>query len=132
MKNTTTVGHQLLSRTLKWPTSWQGEETDIPIGIGILNAFTPFLKNLVDSGLAASTLRRHFSNIWLLGGEIIRQSSYDPALRSLPGDDLVLQFIDEEGGPPSKYNSTETEQRSFDSSCRKLYKFFLTKGKENQ
>ena len=132
MKNTSTVGQRLLSRTIDWPKSWHGEEVDIPVGIGILKAFTPFLQDLVDSGLAPTTLHRHFSNIWLLGGEIIRQSSHDPALRSLPGDNLVLRFLDEEGGPPSRHNSTETEQRSFDSSCRKLYKFLLTKSKAHQ
>jgi hypothetical protein len=132
MKNSSVVGQRLLARTLDWPRSWHGEEIDIPAGIGILKVFTPFLQHLVDSGFAPTTLHRHFSNIWLLGGEIIRQSSYDSELRSLPGDDLVLRFIDEEGGPLSRHNHTESEKRSFDSSCRKLYQFLLTKKQESQ
>jgi len=132
MKHPTDKGQRLLSRTLDWPDSWKGDRADVPIGTGILNAVTPFLQSLVDSGLSPTTLSRHFSNIWLLGGEIIRQSSYDSSLRSLPGQDILLHYLHEDGGPLSKHISTDAEQKSFDSSCRKLYQFFLAQSNEKQ
>ena len=131
MKHATDVGQRLLSEAQNWPESWRTEKADVPIGFGILNTVTPFLEFLAKSGAAETTLRRHFSNVWLLGGEIIRQSSYDSDLRSMSARDLVLHFLDEEGGPLSQHNSTESEQRSFDSSCRKLYKFLLDQSSEN-
>jgi len=132
MKNAEAIGQKLLSKTIDWPTSWQCKESDNSTGVGLLNVLTPFLQHLVDSGQAPTTLRRHFGNIWLLGSEIIRQMDYDSSLRFFPGGDLVLKFIDEDGGPVSKHNSTEAELRSFDSSCRKLYAFLLAGRKEKQ
>ena len=132
MKNATDVGQHLLSGTLDWPSSWKDDRADIPTGTGVLNAVTPFLEQLVTSGLAPTTLQRHFSNIRLLGGEIVRQSTYDSELRFLSGRALVLHFLNEEGGPLSQHNSTKAEQRSFDASCRKLYHFLVTHANPNQ
>ena len=127
MNNAPDVGQRLLSGTVDWPSSWQADRADISTGTGVLNAVTPFLEQLVNSGLAPTTLHRHFSNICLLGSEIVRQTTYDSALRSLSGRDLVLHFLHEEGGPLAQHNPTETNQRSFDASCRKLYHFLVTK-----
>ena len=132
MKNAAADGQHLLSGTLDWPSSWKADRADIPTGTGVLNAVTPFLEQLVNSGLAPATLHRHFSNICLLGSEIVRQATYDSALRSLSGRDLVLHFLHEEGGPLSQHNATETEQRSFDASCRKLYHFLVTQANANK
>lgn len=132
MKQVTDVGQRLLSEAQDWPESWRTEKADVQIGIGILNTVTPFLQTLVASGLSQTTLRRHFSNIWLLGGEIIRQSSDDHILRSLSGFDLVMYFVGQNGGPLSLHNATESEQRGFDSSCRKLYHFLFTKAPKNK
>ena len=126
MKPATDIGRRLILETLEWPDSWKYDRTDVPTGQAILKVVTPFLQHLVDSSLAAVTLRRHFSNIWLLGGKIIKEVNKDSELRSLSIQDLVFHFINENGGPLSQHLSTETEQRSFDSSCRKLYHFLFT------
>ena len=61
-------------------------------------------------------------NLWLLGGEIVRDLHYDPSLRKLPAKRLLCSVINEDGGPLI-HNGSEEEQRSFDSTCRKLYRF---------
>ena len=61
-------------------------------------------------------------NLWLLGGEIIRDLHNDPALRKLSADRLLPNAI-HEGGGPLIYNGSEDQQRSFDSTCRKLHRF---------
>src|SRR5690349_13891844 len=84
--------------------------------------FRPFIEHLAISSLSPKTIHRHIDNLWLLGGEIIRDLNYDPALRKIPPDRLVAKVIHEDGGP-LLYNGSEEEQRSFDATCRKLHRF---------
>jgi hypothetical protein len=58
----------------------------------------------------------------MLGGEIIRDLNYDPSLRKMAADRLLRNVIHENGGPLI-YNGSEEEQRSLDSTCRKLHRF---------
>jgi hypothetical protein len=132
MIQTKGIGQRLLEGSLLWPDSWKCDQADIPIGTNILNVMTPFLESLAASGLSETTLRRHFYNIWLLGGEIIRESSRDSTLRSISGFNLVMYFIGHNGGPLSLHNVTESEQRAFESSCRKLYHFLFTNSSKNK
>ena len=80
----------------------------------------PFLEHLASSSLSPKTIRRHVDNLWLLGGEIIRDLNYDPSLRKMAADRLLRNVIHEDGGPLI-HNGSEEEQRSFDSTCRKLH-----------
>lgn len=61
-------------------------------------------------------------NLWLLGGEIIRDLHYDPSLRRITAKKLLRKVIHEDGGPLI-HNGSEDEQRSLDSTCRKLHRF---------
>ena len=36
---------------------------------------------------------------------------------------VVFAALDDEGGPLISHGSSEDQQRSFDSTCRKLYRF---------
>lgn len=99
-----------------------GEEKDLPPGRKLVEHFTPFLLHLATSGLSTKTIRRHVDNMWLLGGEIIRDVNEDPSLRKVPADKLVRDVIEFVGGPLI-HNGSEDEQRSFDSTCRKFYRF---------
>lgn len=111
-----------------WPNSWKFDDGDIEIGERIVhNVFIPFFHNLIEAGLSKRTIQRHISNIWLLGGEIIEIVYEEEEFRKLDELSLVLRFIDDEGGPLSKHNDTEEEMRSFDSSCKKLYKYLAKK-----
>ena len=99
-----------------------GEEEDLPPGRRLVEYFTPFLLHLAHSGLAKKTIQRHVDNLWLLGGEIIGDVNGDPSLRQVPADKLVGDVIELDGGPLI-HNGSEDEQRSFDSTCRKLHRF---------
>jgi hypothetical protein len=99
-----------------------GEEKDLPSGRKLVECFTPFLLHLATSELSKRTIQRHVNNLWMLGGEIIRDLNQDPSLRKVPAEQLVRKLIHEDGGPLI-HNGWEEEQRSFDSTCRKFYRF---------
>src|ERR1035438_366488 len=65
----------------RWPRSWMGLEKDLPPGEQLLTQIRPFIEHLASSSLSPKTIRRHVNNLWLLGGEIIRDLHYDPSLR---------------------------------------------------
>jgi hypothetical protein len=105
-----------------WPSSWMGVEKDIPPGEQLVACFRPFLAQLVSSDLSRKTIRKHIDNLWVLGGELVRDMNETPKLRKLPARKLLLQVLDEEGGPLI-HHGEEQQQRSFDSTCRKLFRF---------
>src|ERR1700732_738051 len=109
-----------------WPRSWMGLEKDLPPGEQLVACFRPFIEHLASSSLYPKTIRRHIDNLWLLGGEIIRDLHYDPSLRKRATEQLLRSVIHEHGGPLI-HNGSEDDQRSFDSTCRKLHRF-LTQG----
>ena len=92
----------------RWARSWMGLEKDLPPGEALVACFRPFIEHLASSGLAPRTIRRHVNNLWLLGGEIIRDLNYNPSY-----DD----------GGPLIHNGSEEDQRSLDATCRKLHRF---------
>ena len=61
-------------------------------------------------------------NLWSLGGEIIRDLHYDKTLRKSPAERLLRQSVHMFGGP-AIHNGSAGQQRSFDSTCRKLHRF---------
>ena len=107
----------------RWPDRWKGVPADIVVGKRIVQAMLPFVQSMAEEGLARATINRHMGNLWLLGGHIVSGLHHDPELKDLAGDELLLRFVEEEGGPISRHNTTEAEQRAFDGTCRKLYRF---------
>jgi hypothetical protein len=105
-----------------WPRSWMGLQEDLPPGEQLLACLRPFIEHLASSTLSPNTIRRHVDNLWLLGGEVIRELHYDPSLRKVAVDRLLRDVVYEDGGP-LVHNGSEGEQRSFDSTCRKLHRF---------
>src|SRR5258708_34472151 len=101
-----------------WPRSWMGLEKDLPPGEELVANLRPFIEHLASSSLSPKTIRRHVDNLWLLGGEIIRDLNYDPSLRKMAADRLLRNVIHQYGGPLI-HNGSEEEQRSLDSTCRK-------------
>jgi len=106
----------------RWPRSWMGLEKDLPPGEELLIHFRPFIEHLAWSNLSPKTIRRHVDNLWMLGGEIIRDLHYDPSLRKLTVERLLRDVVHADGGP-LLHNGSEEEQRSFNSTCRKLHRF---------
>ena len=85
--------------------------------------FKPFLRDLLTQQVSRTTLRRHRNNIWVLGGEVIRRLQMDSRLRRTPIEQVVLDLIGEDGGPLLSHRQSEAEQRAFDTTCRKLFRF---------
>ena len=105
-----------------WPRSWMGLEKDLPPGEELVACFRPFIEHLASSSLSPKTIRRHVDNLWMLGGEIIRDLNYDPSLRKMAAEQLLRDVVHDDGGPLI-HNGSEEEQRSLDSTCRKLHRF---------
>jgi hypothetical protein len=61
-------------------------------------------------------------NLWMLGGEIIRDLNYTPSLRKVPAQRLLRDAVHADGGPLI-HNGSEEAQRSLDATCRKLHRF---------
>ena len=104
-----------------------GWEKDLPPGERLVACFRPFLEHLVGSDLSRRTIQNHVDNVWMLGGEIIRDLNEDPSLRKLPMERLLLDVIHADGGP-LLHNGSEEEQRSFDSTCRRFHRFLIHTG----
>ncbi len=100
-----------------------GWEKDLPAGEKLVACFRPFLEHLVASSLSRKTIRKHIDNLWLLGGEIIRDLNETPSLRKVPVERLLFEVLDEEGGPLIPNCDSEEQQRSFDATCRKLRRY---------
>jgi hypothetical protein len=107
----------------QWPRSWAYEARDIPYGLRMVECFKPFLREMLGLPLSRTTLRRHRDNIWVLGGEVIRRVQMDSGLRRRPVEQVVLDLIGDDGGPLLSHGESQTEQRSFDATCRKLSRF---------
>ena len=108
----------------KWPESWEIVKQDIKCGNKIVESvFITFIEFIMDKELSRKTIKKHIDNLWLLGGEIIDRVNRDEELRKLEPKLLVQEFIDDEGGPYSRHIDTEAEIKSFDSTCKKLFKF---------
>ena len=105
-----------------WPRSWMGLEKDLPPGEQLVACFRPFIEHLASSSLSPKTIRQHVDNLWLLGGEIIRDLNYDPSQRKVAVHKLLRDAIGADGGPLI-HNGSEDAQYSLDSTCRKLHRF---------
>lgn len=107
----------------QWPRSWAYEARDIPPGRRMVEYFKPFLRELLALQLSRKTLRRHRDNIWALGGEVISRLQMDSSLRKQPIEQVVLDLIGNDGGPLLSHGQSEAEQRCFDATCRKFFRF---------
>ena len=94
--------------------------------------FTPFLLELLAQGLSRKTRNLHRDNLWLLGGEIIRDLNDTPKLRKRPVADLIREVIANDEGPLIHGGFSEQEQRSFDSTCKKLNRFLAARADSQQ
>jgi hypothetical protein len=106
-----------------WPLRWRVEPDDLGPGERMLDVFKIFLSDLLSRGLARKTLRLHRDHVCALGREIIRRLNLDPQLRKQPIVCALTESLGEDGGPLIYPRRSETDQRSFDSTCRKLHRF---------
>src|ERR1700721_2157267 len=83
----------------EWPERWMGEEKDLPVGRQLVEYFTPFLVHLAEPGCSKRTIQNHVDNMWLLGGEIIRDVNEEPRLRKRSAEQLVRNVTPEDAAP---------------------------------
>ena len=107
----------------RWPESWMGDSDDLPAGNLALSVFIQYLIHLKEKGRASSTIRKHGDYLWALGGEIIRDTSESGLEQNLSAIDLLLGYVDSQGGPYWRHANSEDDQRQYDSVCRSLYRF---------
>ena len=110
----------------EWPDSWMIDQPDRAVGKAIVSVLTPFIEHLINQGLTKRTIKRHVDNLWALGGEIISDINWNASLRKQSAKVLVINTIDEEGGPLLRNPLDPDDQKPFDSTCRKLYKFLTS------
>jgi hypothetical protein len=106
-----------------WPVSWGFEDKDIPPGQALVYVFAPFLQHLLAQGYARKTLNRHRDHMWMLGGHLIEVRHENPAVAEMDARTLVLDQIDQSGGPLISRHLDEDAQCAFDATCKKLYRF---------
>ena len=106
----------------EWPGSWMGLPEDLVPGEKMVAYFRPFLEHLIHLGLSKKTIRKHVGNLWVLGGEMIRDLHETPSLRKVSIETLVFQVI-HDGGPILYHNDSEEQERSFASTCSKFRRF---------
>jgi hypothetical protein len=108
-----------------WPQAWRVDSEDIALGKVMVDLFKVFLVHQLDRARSRKTLRVHRDNLRTLGGHIIRLLHEKPSLRKRGILRVLLEAIDDDGGPIVYPALTDSEQRSFDSTCRLLHRFTL-------
>jgi hypothetical protein len=106
-----------------WPEIWHFDDPDIPPGERIVQYVKPFLLDLPGQKLATKARHKHRDNIWLPGGEVIRERYEDERLLKLPVEQVIIKMIHEDGGPLIYPRISQLQQESFDATCRKFYRF---------
>jgi hypothetical protein len=109
-----------------WPSSWAGVPEDEAIGKALVTEMRPFAEHLVRS-LSAKAVRGHLNNLWVIGGEIIRQVNEDPHQCKLKAKTLLLEAI-ELGEAPLARSVTRAEQESLDATAKRLLRFMTVHG----
>ena len=109
-----------------WPESWAGCDADMPFGQGLVAAFGPFIQKLCEAGLSKKTIRGHLNNLWVIGGEVVRQLDFDRKLRK-QAPAMVLMGAIEHGEAPLAPNGLEHHQAALDATARKLARFLASR-----
>ena len=106
-----------------WPESWAMCNADKPFGQGLVVALEPFIRDLCDAALSPKTVRNHLDNLWVIGGEIIRQLNLDPKLRKRSPASLLFEAV-KHGEAPLARDASQSQQEALDATARKLLRFF--------
>jgi hypothetical protein len=109
-----------------WPRRWIDGERDLQYGRDLLEAMRPFADHLAQSGLSGKTLKKHFTNLWLLGGEIVRDASVYKDY-SVPSAKKLKLSVGPDGGPACRHLDSDEQKRSYDSTCRMLHRYLERK-----
>lgn len=114
---------KILEKLSEWPSSWAIDDNDVAKGQEITLVLRAFIESLIKLELASTTIRRHVNNLWLLGGELIREINIYPDQRKKTALQLIKNALDDEGGPYCRHLNSESEMKAFDATCKKLNQF---------
>jgi hypothetical protein len=120
-------GPSLVDAMDTWTEGWAGLAEDVPVGRGIVAELRPFVVHLEQRGLAPTTVRAHVNNLWVIGGEIIREVNEEPRQRKLAARKLLLKAIDL-GEAPLARGVSEADQNAIDATARRLLRFMMAHG----
>lgn len=109
----------------QWPDAWEGLPKDLPYGREILEIMRPFIVHLIEKDLTRKTIRKHMGNLWLLGGEIIRNVSIDEEYH-IPPIQKTRDSVDSLGGMYCRHLDSEADEKSYNATCKKLHKFLTS------
>lgn len=110
----------------RWPASWAGCDDDKPFGRGLVAEFHLFVQHLCETGLSRKTVRRHLDNLWVIGGELVRQLHLDPKLRKRSPAAILFDAI-KDGQAPLAPSGLEDHQASIDATAQKLLRFLSSR-----
>jgi hypothetical protein len=108
-----------------WPDSWEIDADDVRVGKHILEYFKAFLIDKIQKGRSKKTIKNDSHYLWALGGELISRINEDEDERKLSAKNLILNYIDDSGGPLWHHASSELEHNQYDSVCKQLFKFII-------
>jgi hypothetical protein len=111
---------RIRTQIASWPQAWANDDADVAVGQRIVAELTPFIDYLLTSDLSPSTQRRHIDNLGWLGRTLIDGRQYDDPPEPVPP---LSEVVEDEGGP-LLHRASEAEQRSFDTTCKTLHRFF--------
>jgi hypothetical protein len=114
----------------EWPDRWKGVQEDTVYGERILELFKPFIETLKLSGRSRKTINNHIDNLWMLGGWLIKHINYHPEDRIIEPLFVIPQYVDGYNGPLI-HDFSESQQRSFDGTCRIFYGWLVPNHLEN-
>lgn len=117
---------QILEGLAEWPASWAIGDGDVENGKEVVTILKAFIESLIEGELAPRTVRRHVNNLWLLGGEIIREVNVYPDQRQKTALQLIADAVDDEGGPYCRHLNSELEMQAFDATCKRLHRFIVS------
>jgi hypothetical protein len=106
----------------KWPKEWSYDRQSEAFGKRLFDEMMPFIQSILDHGYTKRTVERHLEYLFLLGGEIVSMAAIDEEYDRNAGE-VLLENIDDEGGPLCRHLHTEERERQYDGTCRKLYRF---------
>jgi len=106
----------------QWPDAWEGLPEDLPYGREILEVMRPFIVQLIEKGLTRKTMRKHMDNLWLLGGEIIRNVSTHEEYH-IPPIQKIRDSVDSLGGMYCRHLDSDIEEKSYHATCKKFHHF---------
>ena len=113
-----------ISEINRWPRSWAGTDEDVEYGRRIMELMKPFVRELLNSSYSSKTIKEHINNLWLLGGHIIKHVNHHEENGKQDPRFLLTRFIDSFDGPNIS-DLSGYEQKSFDRTCRKYYKYLV-------